>query len=262
MSFSGGDLKLYKPATPAIDFTTSSIGGAKSANLASAANLSEICFLMPVDDEDQVQYAKAFIANDNAEFSPTAVKVWLKNALDDWGENDVNAAAQGDAAGDDDGKFVRFFGHDTHGDPVSREVLLDEDEVMPTSDTLTKLQSVELRDQATGALVAAAADVKIFRNSTLIGVIPEGAYSATAEFAIWLPASLNDTTTASTAASSPSGGSFTRPRTELAALSVANGGVLTAGTAQGIWYKWALAANAKSRGDVQVILGVRWNDPV
>lgn len=262
MSFSSSDLKLYKPTVPAVDFSTADIGGAKTTNLASPANLNEICFLMPVDESAQVQYAKAFVANDNAEDSPTAVKVWLANALDDWGVNETTGAAQGDASGDDDGKFVRFYGHDSTGEPISLDVLLDEDEVVATGDVLTKLQSVELRDQSTGELVAAAADIVIYRNATALGVIPAGAYTATSEFDVWLPATLNDTTTAATAAAAPSGSSFSRPRTEATALSVANSGVLTAGSAQGVWYKWTLPADTKSRGDIQVILGIRWNDPV
>lgn len=263
MSFSSSDFKLYKPTTQAANFATATIGGAKTSTQASAANISEICFLMPVDPVSALtQYAKAFLGNSNATDSPTAVKVWLKNALDDWGAFTTTGAAKGDASGDDNGKFVRFLGHNSTGDPVALDVNLSGATVVGTGDNLTKLQSVELRDQSTGALVAAVKDVTIYRNATILGVIPAGAYTATSEFDIWLPATLNDSTTAATAASAPSGSSFTRPRTEAAGLSVANAGVLTATAAQGVWYKWTLPANTKSRGDIQVVLGIRWNDPV
>lgn len=263
MSFTSASLKLFKPSIQATSFTTPNIGGGPSANEALPANISEIMLQMPVlPSSDRTQYAKCFLGNTDDSEAPTAAKIYLANALDDWGDNNSTAGAKGDVSGDDDGKFVRLYGHDTNGDALSLDALLDGDNVALTAGTLAKLQSVELRDQSTGQLAPAAHDVIIYRGGgTELGKIPAGAWSATSEFDIWLPATLDDTTTAATPTTAPAGSSFSRPRTAETAIAVANGGELTAEAAQGIWHKWTAPAAAKARRDIQIIFGVEYNNP-
>lgn len=256
MSFSSY-IKLLKPTTQAVDFTTANIGGAKTANQALPANVHEIMFRMAVSpDETLTQYGKSFVGNSHSTEALEASRIFLLNALDDWGVNTDTATAQGHSSGDDDGKFVRFAGFDSNGDAIALEALLDGDDIVATANTLTSLQSAELRDQATGALIAAERDILISRGATLLGIIPAGYYCATSEFDIWLPATLNDTTIADNAETAPSGASWSRPRTVASGLSVANSGVLTAGAAQGIWYRWTLPQAAKPRFDIQVVISV------
>ncbi|MFA5505784.1 MAG: hypothetical protein WC314_19915 [Vulcanimicrobiota bacterium] len=253
-------LKLYKPSVQAVDFSTENIGGAISENEANQNMIGEIFFEMPslaADGGVNTQIAKLFALNTHETEDLTNGKIYLPNAMDDWGANDQTAAAAGHASGDDDDKFIRFLGHDTNGDPIALEVSLSGDTVVATSNSMTALQSVEARDDTSGELTATAHPVKVLRGgATELGFVPGGYYTATSEFDLWLPATLNDTTTAADAATDPSGASWSRPRTLSTAVAIANSGVLTAGAAQGVWQRWQLPERTKPRWDLQVLIAV------
>lgn len=253
-------VKLYKPSVQAVDWTTANIGDEISANEANKNLLSEIFFSMPSyasGGGTRIQRAKMFALNTHETEDLTGGKVYMPNAFDDWGVNDLTVAAQGDASGDDDDKFIRFLGHDTNGDPIALEVSLSGNTIVPTSNSLTKLQSAESRDDLTGEYAALEHDVNILRGGvTNLGKIPGDFYTGTGEFDIWLPSTLNDDTTAANAETDPSGASWSRPRTLLTALDIANSGVLTAGAAQGMWQRWQLPETTKPRFDLQVLIAV------
>lgn len=258
-------IKAYKCATPPADFTTSTIGGGPSATEINAGLLEEVHFKMSSalsGGGDRVQISKYFLKNTHSTEPLTEAKVYLPLSVDDWGVNDTTAVVQG-VTTDDDDKFVRFIGHDTAGDPIQYDVNIDGTNQAASSDTLTAFQSWECRSQSTGALTAVSAGnrLDVYRGGvTKLGSLLELYYSGSSGFQIWLPASLDDTTTTVDAATDPSGASWSKPNLESAAISVANSGSLTAGAAQGVWSKWTLPETTKPRSDIQVLTGLIGDD--
>lgn len=255
----------YKCSSPPADFTTTPIGGAISVNTINSALLEEVLFKMSSAAEgggDRTQRSKFFVKNTHSTEPLTSAKIYLPLSLDDWGTNDQTVAVQA-VNTDDDDKFVRFKGHDTNGDPIQLDVNVDGTTMAATSSTYTAFQSCEVRSQSTGELAAVTSGniLSIYRNgATKLGEIIEGFYFASSEFDIWLPATLDDSITATDAGTDPSGVSWSRPRTEATALSVANSGSLTAGSAQGIFVRWTLPETTKPRSVIQIPIMVIGDD--
>lgn len=252
-------LKLKKPAAPATSFADEDIGGGPSANLVSGAILNEVFFRMssePASGSARVQRAKVFVANDHPTEDLQDAKIYLANALDNWGSNNQTVGIQSTATADT-GQKCRFIGLDTNGDPIILEANVSGTALAATPDQLTRLDSVEIRDQATGVLTTLEGAGRIYRGgSVLLGEVPPSYHGASSEFDLWLPASLDDTTTSLDAGTDPDGVSWSRPRTVETAVSVANGGVLTAGSAQGVWQRWTLRPGTNPRFDLPIVIGV------
>ena len=264
MSLSSSDLRLFEPATVAADFSTASVGGAMSANEL-VGSIGEILFEMPSSEDgsgdgDKVQRAKVFYKNKSTDTDLSQGKIWIANALDDFGAGMDTVGMTSSSADDDATMFYRCIGYDVNSDPIVLEVAGDGITQALTVDQVSFLSRVSshLDDSGSGyPLQAVVGDVTIKRgNGTTLGVIPAGYSSATQEIDLWLAATLGDTATIATAAEDPAGASWSRPRTYATAGSVANSGVLTAETGQAVWLRETIKEGIQPSRDVQVILAI------
>jgi hypothetical protein len=257
-------LEQYKCENPAIDGTTTPIGGGIDEEApVTGTTLNEVLFrqsAQPAGGSVREQRAKWFVKNSHPTEDLQEGKIYLANGLDDWAINNTTFGVQSTSVSDT-GLKVRAIGNDTNGDPIQLETNVNGTTLVASADTLTALHSAELRDQATGVLQPGAGGIRISRGGSLVlGEIPPGHYSATNEFKIWLPASLNDTGTATDTFTNPSGASWSRPRTVETALAIANSGTLTAEAAQAIWLLWSLQPGTRPRFDLQCVIGVYGSD--
>lgn len=256
-------LKQKHALNPALDGTTTPIGGGPSASLIAGNILNEVFFRQSAAIDggaDREQRQKWFLANTHATEDLTDGKVYLANALDPWGVTNVAPAAKSTHPDDTD-LAVRFIGRDTNGDPIQYDLALAGTTLVQCPDTMTDLTSVEVRDQDTGQLQGGQGAIEIYQApSTLLGSVPPAHWSASSEFKIWLPSTLDDTTTAVDTYTDPAGVSWSAPRTLDTALSIANGGTLTAGAHQGVWCLWTLPPGTRPRFDLQIVLAVVGSD--
>ena len=260
----GAQLKRKAATTIAEDFSTTNIGGAMSSTELTGA-IAETLFEMPSTAVgsglgSRVQRGKEFIHNTSTDDLASA-RIYFPNFLADWGAgNDTVGLTP--AHEDDDGKIVRLVGFSSVPSPASLSVTLGAEGVQVfSSDLLSDLQRVTVHDPVTNELVPLAADLIVKRgNGTLLGHIPAGYYSGTAEIDAWAPGTLNDTTTAATAASDPSGAAWTRPRDFASGLNVANSGTLTAGAAQGYWLRLTVKEGLSPNPDLEYLPTIEGND--
>lgn len=249
--------KQYLSGNPAASFTTSPIGGAIAATEVTGNTVNEVFFRMssePAGGSVRTQRQKHFIKNTHPTEDLTEAKIFLANSLDDWGAFTDNVSVVSTNEDDMDIK-TRFIGEDSDGNPIQIESNVNGLTSVPSVSQLTDLHSVESRDQATSILQPSRGALRIYRGATLLGEQPQGKWSASSEFKFWLPASLNDSGTATDASTDPAGVSWSKVRTIETALSVA-GGTLGAGDAQGLWTLWTLQAGTRPRYDLQIVMGV------
>ncbi len=258
MSVAPSDLQIFSSAVRASDFTTANIGGAKGSSQITGSVLGEIFFMMEsplAGGADLLQYAKVGYYNANASTALQRATVWGVNFLDT-----LDAAspitATGTNAEDGSTKKFRVIGFDASGNPQQEERLLNGTTAVTTLLTFGVVDRVEVRDATTGLLTPVTGDVMLTAGTQALGMVPSTFKTATAEISIALAATLNDSGTTSTAATAPSGYTFSKPRTRAGGLAVANSGILTALAWQAIWCKWRLRAQAKPSEDVEIGIAI------
>lgn len=243
----------------AADFTTANVGGGPTGPVLTGNVVGETLFEMAGNEDgsglgDRVQRGKEFIANENPTDDFANAVIWLPNALDDWGAGSDTITFQSDNPLDDATKKARAIGEDINTDPICLETALGGVTETPSIDVLTWLSRVTLHDSVSDALVPAAGNITIRRgNGTILGIIPADYFSATQEVDIFLAGTLDDTETIATAGVDPLGATWSRPRTLAAAISVANGGLLTGGSAQGVWLRLTVREGIKPSVDVEYL---------
>jgi hypothetical protein len=125
---------------------------------------------------------------------------------------------------------------------------------------LGKCVKAELRAVIGDALTPAVGNVYITRG-TLLGKIPIGYYSATGNYSLGVASTLDDTVTTTNRLTAPAGITFYQPNTFSAGKAIANGGVLSFGTSQGIWIKQILYNGEAPTSDIEIGLAVRGQTP-
>ena len=259
----GSQLKRKAASVIAEDFSTTSVGGAMSATELTGA-IAETLFEMPSTgvgsgDGDRVQYAKEFIHNTSSDTLYSAL-IYFANWLKVWGAgNDTVGLTTSHP--DDEGKTVRLIGYSSTPAPVQFTMTLGAPSTQIFSgDILSDLRRVLVYDDE-GDLSPLVGQLTIRRgNGDELGYIPPGYCSATGEMDAWLPDTLNDTTTAATAAAEPSGATWSRPIGWASGLQVANAGTLTPGDAQGIWLRLTVGEGLPPSPEVEYLPTIRGND--
>lgn len=264
MSFSANDLKAYLSATPTTSMSppTPSIGGTKGATEFAGAGIAELHCVMAsaiAGGGTRVQIAKYFISNENSTVDYTNATQNLKNSLDDSPAGPFVPSFQPLGAGEDNTFKCRFIGFDMSGNPLQSEAIASTNTLVPAGDSFGVLSQVESRDVTTGVLKATTQDWAIKCGSTDVGILAKSYYSATSEVQIGLVPTLDDTTTTTDASTLPAGITFSKPRTIATGLPFANSGVLTHGTSQGGWSKWAIPEVRKASTDIQVVIQLDGN---
>lgn len=260
----GSQLKRKAATTIAEDFSTTNVGGAMSGTELTGA-IAETLFEMPSHAVgsglgNRTQKGKEFIHNTSGDDLASA-RIYFPNFLLDWGAGNDTVGLTPEHEDDED-KIVRLVGFSSVPAPAVLSRVLGASGVQVfTGDLLSDLQRLTVHDPFTDALTPLAGALLVKRgNGTLLGRIPAGYYSGTAEIDAWAPGTLNDTSTAATAASDPSGATWTRPRDFTSGLNVANSGTLTAGAAQGYWLRWTLKEGLGPNLDLEYIPTIDGND--
>lgn len=258
MSVTSGDLKHRESENmPSND--TSTVGGAKTTTDV-GSTIGDVFHTVTANpsasDETKYQYKKTFIVNTNADTDLTNAKIWLKNALDNVSSNGVISAVS--LSADDDGDYkIKAVGENAGSAVIAEEIVLNGTTEVNGSSTFSKVFWIELRDVTSGSLVNANGDITIKVNSVVVGVIPTGKNCALAIVDVGLVATLDDSGTSTNAVTAPSGISFSRPRTFISGIDVANSGTLTFGSGQGIWWKLSVEGGLVPAPELAVNIAIK-----
>lgn len=256
------DLKLYQADDMPTSLTAPApSGGAIGATQITGSTIGEVFFTMASAASgggSKVQYSKVFWFNDHATDDLSSAKVYIANALDTPAAGNNLMSGLSSSASDNTTKKLRWIGEDSAGDPAYEDTTMNgTTEVTGAAQFNANLAAVELRLVSGGALTTAAGDITIKKNGTTLGIIPAGYSSAICEVDIGLEAALDDTATTTNPGTAPGGITFSRPRTYAGGLAVANSGVLTAQSGQGVWVKWTELEERLSSPDLQIVFAIQ-----
>ena len=245
MPVAASDMKLIEATTMPTSDSTSSVGGAIDGGDTeiSSATVGQVHYTMASNASgggDKVRYSKIFDKNDHATDTVNNYVVWIENAIDTLGTANT-LSFQSASSSDDDTKEMFIQGFSSGGAAQSEAVEMDGTTQVTSSLSYTGRVRCILRLVSTGATSNAAGDIDIEFDSSTVGTIPAGLYSATGEIDIALASALDDSATIADPTTAPSGPSFTRPRTQAGGLTTDGGtGTIEAQEAQGIWSRWTL----------------------
>jgi hypothetical protein len=254
MPILSADLKRYKAANhPSND--TGTVGGAiDAASEITAGSVGEIVpsgsmLAQDVDGVQELFYYKSFFKNIHGSLSLLGAKLWLVNALDQ-----LSAASTikllSNSASDGSSKKARIYGkNNANGVIETEDVTLNGVTSVTSTKTFLEIYRVSLLLVSDGSITTAVGDIEVRRNTdnVLLGIIPGSGFSglgtgyswATTEIDIGLAATVNDSLTSANRKTAPAGITFSRPRTEAAALTIP-GADLAAGAAIGVWQRYTL----------------------
>jgi len=258
MPVASSDLLLYGSANIPTDDTSTAGGAIDTGNELQGTTIGELFDSTPANaagGSDIIHYQKCFYKNTNASDDLSDAVIWLLNGLASFGTAG-SVSAVSTSSSDDSTKYIKVFGFDSGGNALTESITLNGTSSVNGSSTFASIWKVELRLVATDALTTADGDITITRGSDL-GMIPTGYYSATAEIEIGLESSLDDSNTTTNRLTAPSGITFSKAIDEGTALDVANSGVLSSGSAQGIWLKRTIKAGLTATTDIEIILRIK-----
>lgn len=218
-SIAGTDIKHYKSTTMGASDATSNIGGAISGSLVPDNNPASGVFYSiaskALGDGARVEYAITQLKNTHGTDTAAGPQLCLPASLDDNTDADV-FSIRGATADLTSSYFVRCFGLDNLGssDPFFRDLAANGATLVEdTAGTVCKIGGViraMLYDVSGGGLVVAPCDVEIWIGAQLLGVIPQGLWSASGEFSIKVAATLNTSATLTNPLTAPAG-TFYKP---------------------------------------------------
>jgi hypothetical protein len=256
MPVTNSDILLYKSTnTPTDD--VSPVGGVISATQITGSTIGEVFRTItanPAGSSSQVRYQKVFIKNNNATSSLNNATAYLANSLNDT-PAPGNCTVVSDNSGDGANLQMQIIGIDNGGNP--NQELINLNGVTPVTGVIIWSQIWKVITLSTGTTTetASAGNITISVGGVGIGQTPAGYYSATAEIKIALASTLNDSSSSVNDLTAPAGFSFTKPQTYNTGIPMANSGVLTNGSAQGIWIQQTIPAGLATSTDVQILQG-------
>jgi len=256
MPVSSSDIKLYKSANVPTD-DVSIVGGAVSATQITAATVGEVFRTItanPAGSSSQIRYQKVFVQNNNATSALNNAVLYLGNGLADTpGIGNFTIVSSNSADGS--GLQAQVIGIDNTGSANSETITLNGTTAVTGAINWSQVWKVIIVAAGTTTPTATAGTLTISVGGASLGIIPAGFYSATAEIKIGLASTLNDSASSANDLTSPAGISFTKPNSANAGLTMANGGSLTALSAQGMWMQQTIPAGLATSSDIQIVRG-------
>ncbi len=253
MSIVAADLKLYTSSgTPAND--TDPSGGAITATEVLGTSLGELVPLAVYNASggaDIDWYYKVFCKNTHASIDLTDAVIYVENGLIAVASNGVVTAVS-TSASDNTTKKLKVYGYDASSAAVTEEIVLNGTTTVTGSQVFSSIRKIELLTSG-GALTTAAGDITITRG-VVLGKIPLGFDTATNEYYLWLEAALDGSGNVANRLTAPGGASWSIPNTYATGLAVANGQVLTHGSAQGIWIRPKMKAGTLPTAQMRIII--------
>lgn len=222
------DIRHYRAQHhPADD--ASQVGGPRSSLVITGAASGEVIpdGSVVVGDTDEVVYYKTFVRNEHSSLTLLQPCLWLANALPDAlpGVGHVKLAA----SAQDAGKVVRLLG-------VSDGLLKTEQLTLVDGTVTSSLQySALVRAEINGQSAAQDVQIRYAPSDALVGVIPAGSRSATAEVDIAVAPGPDDSQTSPNRRTPPSGLTFSRPSSPADCLQISD---LGPGVAWGVWRRY------------------------
>lgn len=263
-----GPIQFFLPTTRAADFTTTNIGGAKSATQHNGS-ANQVFFTMEAPaagESDRVQHQKLHAYNAGSDPLYNS-KFYGPNWIDDVsGTGTLRLTTE--HASDDATKKARAVGKNASGTAVLEEQTLPATPGNRTFSTSWEdgVVSVELRDVTTDLHVTAAGPIAIAMDVgggyVERGEIPQGYKMATAEFQAWAESTLDAATTngvGNNCTVAPGGSSFTKPRTFDSGIWLVSGNsyTITGTHSAPLWLVQTLPAETKRRQVIQCGMIVR-----
>lgn len=234
MPVAASDLRHYRAQYhPADD--TSVVGGARSGLVITGVSSGEVIpdGSVVIGNSDVVVYYKTFVRNEHGSLALLSPRLWIANALPDTlpGTGRVRLAA----GPQDAGKTVRLVG--ISGGAITSETVQLVNGTVDSALQYSALVRAEIQD------ASAAQDVQIRYAPTdaVVGVIPAGSRSASAEVDVGVAAAPDDSQTSPNRLTAPSGVTFSRPASPGAGVAIGN---LGPGVAWGVWRRYRFRANS------------------
>lgn len=245
--FSTGDAKMYACNTPALNLTTTNVGGAINASAQlTNASVGEVHFAVtpnPISGTIDA-HNKIFIKNTNGTDSAFACLIWIDNSLDDPPALQTISAVS-TSASDNTGYKLRISGF-ASGSPLQVDLTMNGTTPVTTVSQFDLITSVEF--MTTGNVLSnPVGEITISSTSgpTVLGKLPAGIPTAQSIISIGIESVIDGTTTIADTTTAP-GPTLSRPRSVGTSLGFANSGTLPAGSAQGIWSRLRLPAQTKT----------------
>lgn len=234
MPITDADIRHYRAQYHPYD-DTSQVGGPRSSLIITGTGSGEV---IPdgsvVLVGEVVLYYKTFVRNEHSSLTLMSPRVWLANALPD--DLPSSGAARLVASAQDAGKVVRLLGLTQGGNVATESITLSNGAVDSTT-VWSQLWRVEL----VNASAAQPIQIRHAPTDGLLGVIPAGSRSATAEVDIGAAATPDDSGTSQNRRTPPPGITFSRPSSPDQGLSIAD---LSPGASWGIWRRYRFRSGA------------------
>lgn len=216
---------------------------------------------------DKICYTKCFLKNTNATDDLNSAVIWIDNMLISPAADGIISAVS-DSESDDSSKYLKYIFERPDGTYMTENVEMNGTSAVTSIAQIgaATMIKVELRNTISNELINAAGEITISRGS-ILGKIPRpdaegiGCNCANGHVAIGLEANLDDSNTTANRVTAPGGISFdATANTKANGLAVANSGVLTTGTAQGIWLQETLPDGMFSSSDIYCSLMIEGED--
>jgi len=254
VSLNFNEVKAYQADVMPSGLTTTGVGGAITAyeitNGTPGEVLPSLASSLSGGGDKQI-CAKWFFKNESASDDLPSAKFFCENLMDPGPTGNHNVTIRPSGSGDDSTRVAKVIGFDSSGAQLVESVPLNGDADVSTVATFSEVVCVESR-LASGALVRSASAWTIKKDTTVVATPPAGSYGATSEVEFWLETTLNGSTTISLATDTPSGSTFSRPKTYASGLAVATG-TLTHGDSQAIWEKWVNPERRATSPDFELL---------
>lgn len=264
MSVTASDLKLYAATSIADDDTTAQGGAINTSDEVTGSTANEVfpaAVYAAAGGSDITHYYKMFFKNTSAT-NLTAAKIWIDNLLLAFGVSGFLKASSSSAT-DSSTYKLRIHGLDSGGTEREEYLSLNGLTEVTSSYQYSEIHNV-CKVNGSYVPVVAVGDITIKISTTTIGKIPAGYYTANGEVKLALEITLDDTNTSTNRLTSPNDGgatpidfTFYEAQDYASGLAVANSGILTAGSAQGLWVKRVACAGTYTSDRVDYVIKIQ-----
>lgn len=256
MPFTGADAELFLCDNPALNLTTTLVGGDIGAVQILNSSVGEVHFSVTPEPVSGVIVAhnKFFVYNSSA-FSAWNCFIWIDNSLDDCPA--LATVTVRSTSADDNSSFKCRVSGFASGASVQADVIMNGLTGVVSGTQFDIITTVEFFTIG-NVRANPAGDVSVESGATLIGILPAGIPNAQSIVSIGIEASLNSSDTI-TDTTTPPVPALSRPNTFANALPFCVTEIPTL-TAQGVWSRLRLPAMTKSVSSDTVSLMFQGND--
>jgi hypothetical protein len=249
-------MQLYKSQFDPLN-DTSIVGGSQSATLITGATVGEVFRAITANiagSSAQVRYQKVFLYN-NGTTPLSAAATYITNALAATPGVGTCTVVSTNSA-DSSQLQAQIIGIDVFNNPNQEILVLNGTAPVQGVINWSQVWKVIIQGTGTSTPTPVTGTISVSVGGVVLGGVPPNFYSATAEIAIGLPTTLNDSATSTNDLTPPIGITFTAPNAYSTGIPLANSGVLPANNGQGVWVQQTIPAGLATSPDVQIVHGI------